>query len=247
MLLLITKLCSYAKRDLSSFDEQKFINGFASLDADFLQDTNHSLNSKFGMFFQTVSDYVDNHAPLKTMNKKDLKLQSKPWINSKILRIIKYRDKLKRKLNKKFTHNNEYLHKKFRNRVVSELRTSRINYFNQYFTENKSNMKMLWAGIKSIIHIKRSKFYNISHLTQNGKCIANPKDIAQVFNNYFTNIAANIDSEIPRTRKSPLDYLGEKCEQTFFLSPTDSVEVQSIISELRKVSLLALSVSDVVF
>ena len=59
------KTCSYAKRDLSNFDEQKFINGFASLDTDFLQDTNHSLNSKFGMFFQTVSDYVDKHAPLK--------------------------------------------------------------------------------------------------------------------------------------------------------------------------------------
>ena len=189
------------------------------------------------MFFQTVSDYVDKHAPLKKMNKKDLKLQSKPRINSKILRIIKYRDKLKRKLNKKFTHNNEYLYKKFRNRVVSELRTNRINYFNQYFTEYKSNMKMLWAGIKSVINIKSNKFYNISHLTQNGKCIANPKDIAQVFNNYFTNIAniaANIDSGIPRTRKSPLDYLGEKCEQNFFLSPTDSVEVQSIISELKK-------------
>ena len=28
--------------------------------------------------------------------------------------------------------------------------------------------------------------------------------------------------------------MGEKCEQTFFLSPTDSVEVQSIISELKK-------------
>ena len=164
------------------------------------------------------------------MNKKDLKLQSKPWIDSKILQIIKYRDKLKQKLNKKFTHNNDYLYKRFRNRVVSELRTSRINYFNQYFTEHKSNMKMLWAGTKSITNIKRSKSYNISHLTQNGKCIANPKDIAQVFNNYFTNIAANIDSEIPQTRKSPLDYLGEKCEQTFFLSPTDSIEVQSIIS-----------------
>ena len=95
-------------------------------------------------------------------------------------------------------------------------------------------MKMLWAGIKSIISINRNKFYNISHLTQKGKCIDNPKDVAQAFNNYFTNIAANIDSEIPRTRKSPLDYLGEKCEQTFFLSPTDSVEVQSIISELKK-------------
>ena len=95
-------------------------------------------------------------------------------------------------------------------------------------------MKMLWEGLKSIINIKRSKLYNISHLAQNGKCIANPKDIAQLFNNYFTNIAAKIDSEIRRTRKSPLDYLGKTCEQTFFLSPTDSVEVQSIISELKK-------------
>ena len=83
--------------------------------------------------------------------------------------------------------------------MVSELRTSRIDYFDEYFTEHKSNMKMLWAGNKSIINIKSNKFYNISHLTQNGKCIANQKDIAQVFNNYFTNtcIAANIDSEIP--------------------------------------------------
>ena len=79
------KTCSYAKCDLSNSDEQKFINGLAGLDTDFLQDTNHSLNSKFGIFFQTVSDYVDKHALLKTMNKKDLKLQSKPWINSKIL------------------------------------------------------------------------------------------------------------------------------------------------------------------
>ena len=71
------KTCSYAKHDLLNFDEQKFINGFASLGTDFLQDTNHSLNSKFGMFFQTVSDYVDKHAPLKKMNKKRLEVTVK--------------------------------------------------------------------------------------------------------------------------------------------------------------------------
>ena len=41
-------------------------------------------------------------------------------------------------------------------------------------------MKMLWTSIKAIINIKRNQFYNISHLTQNGKRIDNPKDIAQV-------------------------------------------------------------------
>ena len=43
-------------------------------------------------------------------------------------------------------------------------------------------MKMLWTGIKSIINIKSNKFYNNSHLTQNGKTIDNPKDIAMIFN-----------------------------------------------------------------
>ena len=95
-------------------------------------------------------------------------------------------------------------------------------------------MKMLWTGIKAIINIKRNKFYNISHLTQNGKRIDNPKDFAQVFNQYLTNIAAKIDENIPRTRKSPFDYLGKMNEPTFFLSPIDSAEVESIISNLKK-------------
>ena len=157
------KACSYAKRDFSNFNEEKSVNGFSDLSVEFLHDFNTSLNSKFGMFIQTVSEYV----------------------NSKILRLIKYHDKLMRKLNKKFFHNNEYLHKKFSNQVVSELGTSRINYYNQYFAEHKSNMKMLWTEIKSIINIKSNKFYNISHLTQNGKIIDNPKDIAKIFNQYF--------------------------------------------------------------
>ena len=95
-------------------------------------------------------------------------------------------------------------------------------------------MKILWTGIKAIINIKRNKLYNISHLTQNGKRTDNPKDMAQVFNQYFTHIAAKIDEDIPLTRKSPFDYLGKMNEPTFFLSPTDSAEVESIISDLKK-------------
>ena len=75
---------------------------------------------------------------------------------------MKYRDKLMRKLNKKFTLDNEY--KKFRTRVVSELRTSRTNYHNQYFTEHKNNMKMLWTGIRSIINVKNARLNNISQI-----------------------------------------------------------------------------------
>ena len=57
------KTCSYAKRDFSNFNQEKFVNGFSDLSVEFLHDSNTSLNSKFGMFIQTVSEYVNDHAP----------------------------------------------------------------------------------------------------------------------------------------------------------------------------------------
>ena len=177
------------------------------------------MNSKLDLFYEKVSTCVDFNAPVKKMNKKDLKLHEKPWINPKIQRLMKYRDKLLHKLNKKHTENGEYLYKKFRNRVISELRSSKIKYYNLYFTEHKSNMKM--SGIRSIINIKNNKMFNISQLVHDGKVVQDPKQIAKIFNNFFINIAA----KIPRTRKSPLDYLGCKLELSIFLSPTDSAKL----------------------
>ena len=70
-------------------------------------------------------------------------------------------------------------------------------------------------------------------MVQNGEIAQNSKEIAKIFNNYFVNIAGKIDSEIPRTRKSPLDYLGDKLEKSFFISPTNSAEVEGIIAQLK--------------
>ena len=100
---------------------------------------------------------MDSPVPVKKINKKDLKLHSKPWLNPKIQRLIKYRDNLLRKLNGNFSYNTEYLYKTFRNRIVNELRSSKIKYYHQYFTDHKSNMKKLWSGIKYIINIKNNK------------------------------------------------------------------------------------------
>ena len=64
------KTCSYAKRNFSTFNEQKFINDLESPGMNFTCDTNISLNSKFGLFFQTLSEHVDCHTPLMKLNKK---------------------------------------------------------------------------------------------------------------------------------------------------------------------------------
>ena len=64
------KSCSYAKRDFSNFDNQKFVDGFEKQDMGFLENNNLSMNSKFDLFYEKVSSCVDFHAPVKKLNKK---------------------------------------------------------------------------------------------------------------------------------------------------------------------------------
>ena len=89
-------------------------------------------------------------------------------------------------------------------------------------------MKMLWSGIRFIINIKNARLNNISQIVQDGKIISNPKEITQSFNQYFVNVASNIDKDIPRTKKCPLDYLGNRSGASFFVSPTDRNEVKNL-------------------
>ena len=128
--------CSYAKHDFSKFDEKKFVDEFARQNIYLLQDNGLSVNSNFELFYENVSTCVNYHAPLRKMNKKEVKFCEKSWITPKIQKLMKYRDKLLKKLNRKFTLNIEYLYKKFRNRVVNEIRSSRVKYYNSYFTDH---------------------------------------------------------------------------------------------------------------
>ena len=92
---------------------------------------------------------------------------------------------------------------------------------------------MLWNGIRPISNVQNSKFNNISQIIQNGQTIKNSKDITESLNQYFVNVAENIDKEIPRTRKCPLDYMGVRNISSFSVSPTDEAEVISIISQMQ--------------
>ena len=85
-----------------------------------------------------------------------------------------------------------------------KFRESKKSYYHRYFDEHKSNMKMLWKGIKSIISLKPGNVDSISYLKEeDGLKICDPIKIANKFNDYFTTVASSITRKIPRTPKSP--------------------------------------------
>ena len=133
--------CTLFQHDYSKFAESSFINDFTGLSWDFLNETNLNINSKFDTLYEKVHKTAIKHVPLKKVTLEQLKLRSNPWIDSHIQKLIKHWDRLLHKFRK--THCNRKLYKKFRNRVLSENRKSKIKYFDDYFRSNKSYVKNL--------------------------------------------------------------------------------------------------------
>ena len=65
------------------------------------------------------------------------------------------RDRYLRKFNRSGSRDMECLYKKFRNKVVPEIRENKIEYYNRCFTVHNSNMKKKWSGVRSIINMNK--------------------------------------------------------------------------------------------
>ena len=228
------KVISYFAYDYRNFDEAKFLAEYANHEKSFLSNEGTSLDIKFEKFLLNLQCLIENHCPKKKLNKKALKLRNKPWINLRIQKMMKMRDKLLHQFKITKLPADLVAYKQFRNRVVNELREAKKKYYHQYFDDNKNNMKMLWTGIKNIISLKPGACNTISYLKDDdGSHISDPVKIANEFNNYFTNVANEITKKLPRTPKSPLDYLSNPNASSFFVSPCSAIEVSSVIKNLK--------------
>ena len=139
-----------------------------------------------------------------------------------------------RKLKKKRTNDNLTLYKKFRNRVSNEIRKSKESYVHNFFATNTQNMKKLWSGIKTIISHKSSTSSSINKIKDpEGNVTSEPSKILNVFNNFFVDIADEITKTIPKTPKSPLEYLSNRTCDSLFLTPVTSMEVNDLINILN--------------
>ena len=126
-------------------DKDNFVSDFAKINwSENKNTTPGDVSVKFYNFYDKVSICVKKHVSL---SRKQLSLRAKPWITVRIESMIAKRDKYLRKFNRTHSLDMEYLYKKFRNKVVSEIRKSKNEYYAEYFAKHKTNMKMLWPGI----------------------------------------------------------------------------------------------------
>ena len=232
-----TQKCTYHERDWSKFKQENFILDYFEKDwTDLLQIDQQNVNLSMESFLNNINSILDVHAPLKKVNKYRLKFKTKPWITPALQKSIFNKNNLLKKfITVKDPQVKERYHKEnkdYRNMLSTILKQSKTNYYNHYFEINWNSIKNTLKGIKSILNIKSISADNLKSLTVDGTTISNTIAISNIFNNYFSSIANNAKHNISFSHKHFSDFLKNRSNISFFVSPTDQKEIENVISSL---------------
>ena len=133
----------------------------------------------------------------------------------------------------------------FKNNFTTTLRLAKNSYFQRKFTECSNNSRYPWKTLDCLIQCKKtSKDVTLNH---NGQSISDPSAIAEIFNSYFSNIASNLDSDIPHLNISPLYFLRAPVENLFFCPPSDSEEIVNLIRRQKNKSTDLMNIPEFIY
>ena len=213
-------------RSFKDFDEAKFISDLQSVPWDLIKlfdDTNDILETWTDLFLETV----DKNVPIRQHR---VKHKNQPqWITPHILDAIKSRDRYK-------SLGNDHEYKYWRNKVTRLIKESKKVQYQTYIDNNKNNPGSIYKLFQEVGAGKGCKKQsNITSIINNGSQIEDPTEIANIFNDFFVNVASRIKEPVTGSNH---DKLKEFCQSKlpenakFSISTIDKHKVLKYLSNI---------------
>ena len=172
-------------RNIKNFNENKFISKLMQQHWEYIYYCAEDPNAMWEIWKSIFLEVLDKHAPLQH---KKLRSKKVPWITSSIKELINRRGKLKRKAIFTSLEQDWLNYKISRNEVNIKLRNAKRNYYSTQIAGHKLYPKRALG--------RQNKPRVVNELNLNDKNLTTPKDIAEGFNDYFSNIGPELVTEI---------------------------------------------------
>ena len=217
------------KRVFNQHNKDCFKNLLSSLDFASLLNNGDS-QTAFSIFHKAYHDAYNTSFPLMKITRRYT--NRKPWLSDSLIKSIKVKNKLYSMFRRRPTEENEKMYKGYKNKLNHILRKEERNHIQNRLNQCKSSMKNTWQIIKEIINKKRVPQKPTSFCINNSY-VTDRHIISEKFNNYFVNIGPTLASKIETSSDSPTTYIKSNSIDSFFLKPTNKLEILNIVKNLK--------------
>lgn len=221
------------KRDYSRLDNDKLIGDLQNINWDNELTNCSDASTMFDTFYSKISSIIDHHIPFKQLSNRRIKQLAKPWITRGIRKSINEKNKLYKNFIRTRSLYYQEKYKQYKNKLNNIIKLSKKSYYNDYFVNNRSNIKNIWKGIRSIVSLKPLSNSIPSRLLINDSEVKDSKLISNAFNQFFTNVGPSLSNVIPDSNISPLSYLPSEVTNQLILGKVSSQEISDIIQKLN--------------
>ena len=215
-------------RDFGNDNKTKFASELAQMNWDeILNNEDHDIN--FNHFITKIRIIYESSFPIKTKVVSGPK--KSPWITRGIIKSTKTKFDLYKKAKSGIIPIDEY--KIYKNKLLNLIRKAKKDYFYKYFSNYQNNIKKTWEKINMLIGSNKNHNRKTNPIKLNNKMSNNQKEIADAFNNYFTNIGNQLHKNLPASSIDPRSYLQGDYPNSMVVHPVSVLDVHSVFKSLK--------------
>ena len=218
------------KRVYSDKNKRDFTQALAGVDFSQIYSV-HGTQSSFDLFHGKLLTLLNKYFPKVRMKKKYN--NRKPWLSEGLRQSIKHKNKLYYNYRKIKSVHNEVVYKAYKYRLQKLLQAAEKQYYHGLIVQYKNDMKKSWGIIKNIINKNKTPIFQSTFKLNNGSIISDKKAVSEHFNDFFINVGPTLARKIPNVGKLPKDFLGQMVEESLFLEPVTSGEINKLIAGLK--------------
>ena len=195
------------------------------------------VRSTFSDFYSILTHLYNKYIVVDKVFKSNRNKYDKPWITTGLAKACKAKSKLhniwikSRGIMKENAAKTNY--KSYRSKLKKLIQQAELNYFRNKFDNSSGNIRKAWSVINSI-RCKSKNNVLPNFIDTNGVIVTNRREICSKFNEYFVNVARNLNSDKYNNLDVPdyKQYLRNSVNNSLFLSPITYNEIHDIIISL---------------
>ena len=153
------------------------------------------IDTAYKDFFSKLSEVVNKMAPEKT---KRLKNSTQEWYDGEIIDAMSDRDELLKKFKTSRLHVDQINYNNTRISVQNLIKKKKEEFFRSKLEQNRNKPKELWTSLKSLGMPNEKKSSSNICLEQNGNTFFESSKIAEVFADFFSNLANELVAKLPK-------------------------------------------------